>query len=54
MPLFKVRTILVHDEFVVEEATKEDAIDRVIWNDLPYMEWEFEAEEIKETEEGEQ
>ncbi len=46
MPTYKVRPILVHNEFVVDADNAEEAKERVIWDELPYLEWDFEVEEV--------
>lgn len=46
MPNYKVTPILVHNEFVVEAESAEEATDKVIWDELPYFQWRFKVEEV--------
>ena len=43
MSIFKVTPRLVHEHFYVKADSPEEAVEKVIWDEMPSFEWKFGA-----------
>lgn len=46
MAMFKVKCILVHDEFITDADSESEAIFNVIYDELDKLDWNFKAQLI--------